>query len=272
MRLEKSLKNDITAGTDEYDVLKNKINKYFLPKKNKHHSRYVFSKIKPERGEIIGCYVSRLREKANDCEFGNTTEERILEHCIQNIENKELIRKAISKGWDLDKFIEEAAHVEDTNLHLKEMRKEEPNVVYKVQNTSERRFERRQDSNRPRRTMGTDNQRSQDLCNYCEFRHEGRRCPAYGKDCRFCGKKNHFESMCRFRNKQDSKYNQSKGGMMQNINRKNVKKTVEDNFSKDSDQYEEDDYFDESVKYVARIGKVKSICRKGYNEKTVKIH
>ncbi|CAG2249249.1 unnamed protein product [Mytilus edulis] len=269
VRLEKSLKNDITAGTDEYDVLKNKINKYFLPKKNKHHSRYIFSKIKPERGEMIGCYVSRLREKANDCEFGNTTEERILEHCIQNIENKELIRKAISKGWDLDKFIEEAAHVEDTTLHLKEMRKEEPNVVYKVQNTSERRFER---SNRPRRTMGTDNQRSQDLCNYCGFRHESRRCPAYGKDCRSCGKKNHFESMCRFRNKQDSKYNQSKGGMMQNINRKNVKKTVEDNSSEDSDQYEEDDYFDESVKYVARIGKVKSICRKGHNEKTVKIH
>jgi hypothetical protein len=43
-------------------------------------------------------------------------EERILEQCIQSVDNKELIRKAISKGWELDKFIEEAAQIEGTNL------------------------------------------------------------------------------------------------------------------------------------------------------------
>ena len=67
--------------------------------------------MKQERGEKIGSYVSRLREKANDCEFGKTMEERILEKCIQSVDNKELIRKAISKGWELDKFIEEAAQI-----------------------------------------------------------------------------------------------------------------------------------------------------------------
>jgi hypothetical protein len=30
-------------------------------------------------------------------------EEIILEQCIQSVDNKELIRKAISKGWELDK-------------------------------------------------------------------------------------------------------------------------------------------------------------------------
>jgi hypothetical protein len=39
-------------------------------------------------------------------------EERILEQCIQSVDNKELIRKAISKGWELDKFIEEVAQIE----------------------------------------------------------------------------------------------------------------------------------------------------------------
>jgi hypothetical protein len=48
-------------------------------------------------------------------------EERILEQCIQSVDNKELIRKAISKGWELDKFIEEAAQIEGTNLQMKEM-------------------------------------------------------------------------------------------------------------------------------------------------------
>jgi hypothetical protein len=32
-------------------------------------------RMKQERGDKIGSYVSRLREKANDCEFGETMEE-----------------------------------------------------------------------------------------------------------------------------------------------------------------------------------------------------
>jgi hypothetical protein len=98
VRLNKRLKNERAEELDEYAVLK-----------NKHHARYTFLRTKQERREKIGSYVSRLREKANDCEFGETMQERILEQCIQSVDNKELIRKAISKGWALDKFIEEAA-------------------------------------------------------------------------------------------------------------------------------------------------------------------
>jgi hypothetical protein len=109
------LKNE-RAEVDEYTVLKNKLDKYFLRRKNKHHVRYTFLRMKQERGEKIGSYVSRLREKGNDCEFGETMKETILEQCIQSVDNKELIRKAISKGWELVKFIEEAAQIEGTNL------------------------------------------------------------------------------------------------------------------------------------------------------------
>ena len=34
-----------------------------------------------------------------------------MEQCIQSVDNKELIRKATRKGWELDKFIEEAAQI-----------------------------------------------------------------------------------------------------------------------------------------------------------------
>jgi hypothetical protein len=138
------LKNERAEELDEYAVLKNKLDKYFLPKKNKHHARYTFLRMKQERGEKIGSYVSRLRDKANDCEFGEIMEERILEQCIQSVDNKELIRKAISKGWELDKFIEEAAQIEGTNLQMKEMKIEEHGAVYKVQNNTNRRQDYRQ--------------------------------------------------------------------------------------------------------------------------------
>ena len=46
---------------------------------------------------------------------------------------------------DLDIFIEQVAQIEDTNLQMKDMKIEEPNVVYKVQNNYEKRFDRRQE-------------------------------------------------------------------------------------------------------------------------------
>jgi hypothetical protein len=97
-------------------------------------------------------------------------EERILEQCIQSVDNKELIRKAISKGWELDKFIEEAAQIEGTNLQMKEMKIEEHGAVYKVQNNTNR----RQD-NRQRPALGRNLQLSNAACSYCGFHHEGRK-------------------------------------------------------------------------------------------------
>jgi hypothetical protein len=254
VRLNKSLKNE-RAEVDEYTVLKNKLDKYFLRRKNKHHVRYTFLRMKQERGEKIGSYVSRLREKGNDCEFGETMKETILEQCIQSVDNKELIRKAISKGWELVKFIEEAAQIEGTNLQMKEMKIEEHGAVYKVQHNTNRRQDYRQ-----RPALGRNLQLSNAACSYCGFHHEGRGCPAYGKDCRSCGKKDHyakknyFASMCRTGSKQDNQ--QNKRGMIPSENRRNVRKTVENNLSEDSDQCDcsdEDDYFEGSIKHIAKI-------------------
>ena len=52
-------------------------------------------------GETTVAYATRLREKANDCDFDTNCDERILEHLIQTIENKGLIQKCISKAWTL---------------------------------------------------------------------------------------------------------------------------------------------------------------------------
>ena len=36
-------------------------------------------------------------------------------------------------------------------------------------------------------------------CKYCGSRHQHRQCPAYGKVCKNCGKKNHFTEKCHSR-------------------------------------------------------------------------
>ena len=69
-------------------------------------------------------YATKLREKAQDCEFGTATQcdERILEHLIQTIENESLIQRCISKGWNLSQFLMEAGQIEDIFLQMQDMK------------------------------------------------------------------------------------------------------------------------------------------------------
>ncbi|CAC5411117.1 unnamed protein product [Mytilus coruscus] len=163
-RLERSLRNE--EGEDEYKILKNKLNKYFLPKRNKHHASNI---------------CNETERKAHECEFEATCEERILEHCIQTITNQELIKRAISKGWNLDKFVEEAGQMEDTCLQMKDMkgdhRDHSTSSVNKIQ--SNRSSYRAQDFKEDRFKQNGRNI-TKSNCGYCGFDH-GDESMAYGK-------------------------------------------------------------------------------------------
>ena len=42
-----------------------------------------------------------------------------------------------------------------------------------------------------------DGQRRNPICGNCGLQHDKKQCPAYGKQCRNCGKFNHFHKWCR---------------------------------------------------------------------------
>jgi predicted ATP-binding protein involved in virulence len=105
---------------NDYEKIKTKLDEHFLLKRNKYHARYKFLSMKPTASETTLAYAARLRGKANECEFGENCDERILEHIIQTIENRTLIQKAITKKRNLDRFLEEAGQLEDTRLMVHE--------------------------------------------------------------------------------------------------------------------------------------------------------
>ena len=87
-KLSRNLPETPTQDSDnDYTKLKRKLNNHFLPKKNKHHARYMFSKERIQSNESIISYMARMREKAKECEFGGQLDDRILEHLIQTIPN-----------------------------------------------------------------------------------------------------------------------------------------------------------------------------------------
>ena len=62
------------VGDDDYKEPKRKLDHHFLPKKNKQHE-YTFNKQKQIESVVTS---AQLREKSQDCEFGEQTEDRIL--------------------------------------------------------------------------------------------------------------------------------------------------------------------------------------------------
>ena len=92
------------VGDDDYKKLKRKLDNHFLPKKNKHHGRFTFSKQRPIEGESVITYSAQLRKKSKDCEFGEQTDDRILEHLIQTVKDSELVKRSIQKKWNLDQL------------------------------------------------------------------------------------------------------------------------------------------------------------------------
>lgn len=77
---------------NDYEKLKRKLDNHFLPRKNKHHARYTFSKERMQSNETVVNYAARMREKARDCEFGDQFDDPILEHVIQTVSNENLIK------------------------------------------------------------------------------------------------------------------------------------------------------------------------------------
>ena len=105
--LEKYLP-EIHGKIDEYQKLREKFNTIFSPRKNKYLARYLFQKLRPRPGEWTDAYIAWLREKAQECEFGDNYKERLLEQLIMTVRNDNLIQKCFRKECTLSEFLKQA--------------------------------------------------------------------------------------------------------------------------------------------------------------------
>ena len=175
---------ETNSKLDVYEALKKKLNDHFVPKRSKYYKRYLFNKMRQYNGETIRSYVVRLREKANDCAFNGNYEERILEHLIQTVNNKALIRKCLFKEWTLPQFLVKAYDYEETKVQIRQMM----NHSTTGQDDGYRKHQQQN-----RRNHGSSR------CSYCGLsgvHKKGYNCPAFGKQCYICRKRDHFARVC----------------------------------------------------------------------------
>ena len=80
-----------------YDITIEQLDGYFTPQVNVHYERHLFRTMTKLITETVDQFVTRLREKANCCEFGEATDENIRDQLIEKCSSSQLRRKLLER-------------------------------------------------------------------------------------------------------------------------------------------------------------------------------
>ncbi|KAJ8403559.1 hypothetical protein AAFF_G00348850 [Aldrovandia affinis] len=110
------------AGTGDPAVILDELEKYFKPAKNTIYERYVFGSCKQEEGESIDNFVTRLRERAATCDYGQLKDEVIRDKIVLGVANESIRRRLLrEKGLTLITAIEMCRAAEQTDIRMRAM-------------------------------------------------------------------------------------------------------------------------------------------------------
>lgn len=192
---------------------------YCNPRKNLIYERYMFNQRNQGDGETFDEFLLALKLLSRYCEYGNTESQMIRDRIVAGTSDNKL-RKTLLGTADLtlDICMEKARTSEATQQQSKVMCKTATNtpVVDVVQtqhqykqyhsskqsNHSYSKNGNSSDGNSKQRsggsthTNGRSDSKQKGNCTFCGTTHKPRQCPAYGKTCHKCKRKNHFSTVC----------------------------------------------------------------------------
>ena len=168
---------------------------------------------------------------------------------MQTIDNKKLIERAISKTWDLTRFLIEASQTEDIVQQIQDIGMEQVDHAGHVQSVAA--------------ISGSQYQMKLWKCGFCGLlgaHVKGKDCPALGKKCNKCHKWNHFTVVCK---SQSNRFRKQKPVKV----RRRIKKTTEAGESTISD----DEFFGQAAEHLSQAKKVKEIGGVSTTSRCVKV-
>ena len=165
------------------------LDSHFVRKTNILFERFQFYNVTQLKNETVSQYVDRLRQQSKDCEFINEEEmlrDKLILGCCDVETRTRLLRS--KKPPTLQETFDSLLISETTTCQLKEMEGQ----------TTELNFMK---YNRNKKSKTAKYTAKFKECRACGGRHAPKQCPAYGKTCRKCEKKNHYASQCRSKEK-----------------------------------------------------------------------
>jgi hypothetical protein len=203
---------DLVAGEGEnvYDKLVKAISDLFNPSTNTEFQKYTFRNTK-QKTDSINEFYTELKQIAETCDFGERMNAEIKSQLIAGCKNSKVRHKGLSdSAITLEKLLEYARTLELTEAHSKTIEAQTANSI-----TSSSPAHRKRQQHRPGPAPGQQAQQRRggnqgsakhpsgatQTCRNCggAWPHQGGRdkCPAFGKSCAKCKKRNHFAKVCR---------------------------------------------------------------------------
>ncbi|XP_060593701.1 uncharacterized protein LOC132748167 [Ruditapes philippinarum] len=180
-----------------------KLNTYYVkykdhvqPKLNPIFARYQFMN-EIQGSDSIDAFVTRLRNKATDCQFTDKNE-NIRDRIVFGCNSSKVREKLINEGekLTLDKAIQIAQNYEYCQKQMATMGAAAQQPIDAVK--TQMHYRRKQSANGPTKTGRMQGHGSQNVCGRCGTRHDQKtNCPAKGATCYKCNKLNHFSKQCK---------------------------------------------------------------------------
>ena len=190
---------DNTGEDNDYKAAVDALNAYFIPQVNPTLARHEFRQLTQGGDETVAQFVTRLRRAAQDCDYGDDTDNHIRDEVLQKCKSDYLRRKLLEEGpkLTLKRTLELAQQCDKVEEQLAAMSlsKEKGKETEEVSDVN-RVYDRRTKSKaKPVKNRGRGK-----TCYRCgSADHLGRdtACPARGKTCYKCDGKDHFASVCK---------------------------------------------------------------------------
>lgn len=172
-----------------YDVACKLLTDHFSPMTNVPYERSLFRPTGQQINETIEQFITRLRERAEYCNFGGGTDEMIRDQVIEKCISHRLRRKLLEiKDLTLEKLRQTAQAMEFADYQAQVMEGKDPQQSSENQTSSVNRIQHK------------NKHMTNPICYACGRRGHIKKdpgCPALKRSCNKCGNVGYFEKMCK---------------------------------------------------------------------------
>ncbi len=174
---------------------------YCNPRRNTVYERHRFWSRDQLEGEAVDQWITELKVKAALCEFSDQRDLLIRDKIVFDVRDERVKERLLRESdLTLQKALDICRAAEATKEQVQAMNKEAMKVpIGAVRGTQKQR--RNEPDTMPNLSSrihdsGKSSKTRQAACKYCGGFHPPRQCPAYGKMCSACHKRNHLAKVC----------------------------------------------------------------------------
>lgn len=172
---------------------------------NEVYERFVFYSRNQKEGEPFDKFYIAIKQLAKSCEFDTQEEKAIRDRIILGVFDKKLQNKLLkTKDIKMADCAEECRLFEMSSAQIKEVQKDHEGDIRvdEVNRNNGSVTLKKNDSKTVFKRSGNrytefQHPKQQTTCYYCSGVHKKGHCPAYGKICGKCGRKNHITKACK---------------------------------------------------------------------------